>query len=285
MQVGRPEAAQQSWRSTVTGRVDVTHVFLHGERRALRTYLPPGYEHGDADHPLLVMFDGQNLFDRATASYGMEWGLDETVEAMVGAGELPGLVIAGLDSPRDAMARYAEYTGWDWTLGEQPVRGVGASVADFVVAEVLPYLRRTYRITRDRARVGLAGSSMGGAMTLLTGLRHPQAFGRLLAFSPVLLDVPMRGHVLRAQLRATGFAPDTWVYLDMGGAEQLGYVEHPERLVAQLHALEAACAQSVAPPQRLVVRAIPGAGHDELAWGARAGEVLRWAFGGGPAPA
>jgi enterochelin esterase-like enzyme len=284
MQVGRPAAAPEAWRSTVTGRVDVTHVQLHGERRALRTYLPPGYERSEGEHPLLVMFDGQNLFDRATTSYGMEWGLDETVEAMVGAGELPGLVIAGLDSPRDPMARYAEYTGWDWALGEQPVRGIGTSVADLVVSEVLPYLRRAYRVSADRAMVGLAGSSMGGAMTLLTGLRHPQAFGRLLAFSPVLLDAPMRGHVLRAQLRATGFAPHTWVYLDMGGAEQLGYVEHPDRLVAQLRALEEACAQCVAPPEQLVTRVIPGAAHDELAWGARAGEVLRWAFGGGPAP-
>ena len=47
----------------------------------------------------------------------------------------------------------------------------------------------------------------------------------------------------------------------------------------------AAVANSVRPPGSDVVsRVIPGAGHDERAWGARFGEVLLWAFADGQVP-
>ena len=37
-------------------------------QRDVSVYLPPGYEHGNGrDYPLLVLQDGQNLFDPETA--------------------------------------------------------------------------------------------------------------------------------------------------------------------------------------------------------------------------
>ncbi|MCU0300283.1 MAG: alpha/beta hydrolase-fold protein [Candidatus Nanopelagicales bacterium] len=285
MAIGRTGDDERPWRSTVTGRVDVTHVLHRGERRAVRTYLPPGYERDDRDHPVLVMFDGQNLFDRSTTAFGMEWGIDETVDALVTEGRIPGLVVVGIDSPQDPWGRYAEYTAWDWMLDGRPITADGAATADLLAEQVVPLVRRTYRVAQDRTRVGLAGSSMGGYMTLYAGLRHPALFGRLLAFSPVLLDEPMRGSLLRDHLVHTGFAPGTWVSLDMGGAEHLGYVDHPDRLVEDLEATAAACRASVRPPERLAARVVPGAAHDELAWGARFADVLLWAFFDGPEPA
>jgi alpha-glucosidase len=272
------------WRSTITGRVDVTTLLRAGERRAVRTYLPPGYEASGRDYPVLYMFDGQNLFDRTTTAYGMEWGVDEVVEELVATGRMPGIVVVGVDSPPSPQRRYAEYTAWDWMFEGLPVHADGAATADFLVDQVIPYVQSTYRVARDRRRVGLSGSSMGGYMTLYVGARHPDAFGRLLAFSPVVLDEPMAGHELRAYLVHRGFDPGTWVYLDMGAAEDLSYIDHPDRLVANLAETAGAVAASVRPPERLVSRVVPGAAHDELAWGARLAEVLLWAFADGPAP-
>lgn len=287
MGVGRAGADDDGrpWRSTVTGRVGVTHLMLRGRRRAVRTYLPPGYEHSGEKYPVLFMFDGQNLFDRTTTQFGMEWGIDETQEELVAAGRMPGVIVVGIDSPAGPWQRYAEYTAWDWSLDGRTVVARGDATAEFLVDQVWPYVRRTYPVTDDRAQVGLAGSSMGGYMTLYAGMRHTDLFGRLLAFSPVLLDEPMGGGRLRAALAADGFDPGTWVYLDMGGAEDLGYIDHPDRLVEDLRRTTEAVVGSARPPQRVVSRVIPGAAHDELAWGARFGEVLLWAFAGGPTPA
>ena len=283
--MGRDDVHQdRPWRSTLTGRVDVTFLMRSGVRRAVRTYLPPGYEHSDRDLPVLYMFDGQNLFDRSTTAFGMEWGIDETLERLVGEGATHGVVVVGIDSPLDPAQRYAEYTAWDWMREGTPVRADGAATADFLVDQVIPYVQRTYRVARDRSRVGLAGSSMGGYMTLFTGVRHAPVFGRLLAFSPVVLDEPMAGHHLHEMLSHAAFPSDTWVYLDMGSAEELGYVEHPGRLVENLAETTAAIRASAVPPERLVSRVIAGATHDEHAWGARFAEVLLWAFAGGPDP-
>jgi predicted alpha/beta superfamily hydrolase len=285
MAVGRNESPHDPpWRSTISGRVDVTHLMRGDQRRAVRTYLPPGYEQSTREYPVLYMFDGQNLFDRTTTAFGMEWGIDETLEALVAQGRTEGVVVVGVDSPADPWGRYAEYTAWDWVLDGTPVVARGDTTAAFLVEQVLPYVQRTYRVASDRARVGLAGSSMGGYMTLYVGLRHPHEFGQLLAFSPVLLDRPMRGGALRDLIIRTGFEPDTSVYLDMGSAEQLGYTDHPGLLVADLAATTAAVGAAARPPDALVSRVVPGATHDELAWGARFGEVLLWAFAGGPAP-
>jgi predicted alpha/beta superfamily hydrolase len=285
MLTGRGEAADlPAWRSTITGRVDVTHLLRAGERRAVRVYLPPGYEMGDREYPVLYMFDGQNLFDRTTTAFGMEWGIDETIEGLVDAGRFPGVVVVGVDSPVAPMQRYAEYTAWDWMLGGEPVVAQGAATADFLVEQVIPYVQATYRVARDRARVGLAGSSMGGYMTLFTGVRHPEVFGRLLAFSPILLDEPMAGHELRDFIVHRGFDRATWVYLDMGDAEELSYIDHPDRVVENLAETTAAVARSARPPKRLVSRVIPAARHDELAWGERFGDALLWAFADGPEP-
>jgi enterochelin esterase-like enzyme len=284
MAIGRAGDDDRPWRSTITGRVDVTHLLHRGERRAVRTYLPPGYEQSDREYPVLLMFDGQNLFDRTTTAYGMEWGIDETLESQVATGRIPGAVVVGVDSPADPWRRYAEYTAWDWMLDGRPVPADGAATADFLAEQVMPHIQQAYRVARDRARVGLGGSSMGGYMTLYAGLRHPSLFGRLLAFSPVLLDEPMRGGALRDHLVRTGFAPGTWVSLDMGDAEDLGYIDLPDRLVEDLEATAAACRAAVRPPERLVARIVRGAGHDEVAWGARFADVLRWAFFDGPDP-
>jgi predicted alpha/beta superfamily hydrolase len=285
MALGRGDAdGQPPWRSTVSGRVDVTHLMLGGRRRAVRIYLPPGYEQSDLDYPVLFMFDGQNLFDRTTTQFGMEWGIDETQEALVGAGRTDGVVVVGIDSAAGPRQRYAEYTAWDWHLDGRPVHARGSATAAFLVEQVLPYVQGSYRVTNDRAQVGLAGSSMGGYMALYTGMRHTELFGRLLAFSPVLLDEPMGGGRLRAALATEGFDPGTWVYLDMGDREELGYSDDPRRLVEDLRRTSEAVAGAARPPQRVVSRVIPGAAHDELAWGARFGEVLLWAFADGPAP-
>jgi predicted alpha/beta superfamily hydrolase len=307
MPTGREDAGIPDWRCTITGRVDVTHLLRRGRRRAVRCYLPPGYEDSDREYPVLYMFDGQNLFDRTTSAFGMEWGIDETVEAITGAGaaggpaggvrgvgeardhearpgSFDGAIIVGVDSPIDPWGRYAEYTAWDWSLEGRPVHADGLATAGFLVEQVIPYVRATYRAAGDPSRVGLAGSSLGGAMTLFVGARHPQVFGRLLAFSPVLLDEPMGGSWLREELRIRGFDPASRVYLDMGDAEELDYVDHPDRLVADLRHTTSAIEASSRPPAELVSRIIPGGVHNELAWGARFGEVLLWAFGNGPVP-
>ena len=67
-----------------TGPTDVASAFL-GPKRHVEIWLPPGYDDAPGTrYPVLYMHDGQNLFDQAT-SFGGEWRVDETMEAVAGA--------------------------------------------------------------------------------------------------------------------------------------------------------------------------------------------------------
>jgi enterochelin esterase-like enzyme len=270
------------WASTITGRVDVTTLMRAGERQVVRTFLPAGYENTDRDYPVLYMFDGHNLFDRATSAFGSEWRIDETLTDMQARGQVEGVVVVGIDAAPDAAGRYSQYSAWDWTGPDgQPVAATGRTTADFLVETVMPYVNRTYRVRPGRAATALGGSSMGGYMTLFVGTRHTEHFGTLLSFSPAVLRTPMRADLLFDYMQHHPLAPGTRVYLDMGDAEELSYATS-EALVACLWRTRDVVAGM--GPAELVARVIPGAAHNEDSWAARFGEVICWAFAGGPPP-
>ena len=52
----------------------------HADPRRVVVWLPSTYRTGGPRHAVLYMHDGQNLFDKKTAGYGMEWEIDETLE-------------------------------------------------------------------------------------------------------------------------------------------------------------------------------------------------------------
>jgi hypothetical protein len=78
-----------------------------GNKRALRIYLPPSYgENAAKRYPVLYMHDGQNLFDAKTASYGVEWGIDETVNRLVATGAMDEVIVVGIDNTPDRIPEY-----------------------------------------------------------------------------------------------------------------------------------------------------------------------------------
>lgn len=266
------------WASTITGRVDVTTLLRAGERQVVRVFLPTGYETSGRDYPVLYMFDGHNLFDRATSAFGAEWRIDETLTQLQATGALDGLIVVGIDAPDTAAGRYSHYSAWDWTgPGGEPVTATGATTADFIVDTLMPYVQTTYRVRTGRSHTAIGGSSMGGYMTLYVGYRHADRFGVLLSFSPAVLADPMRGDLLFEFLAQRDLPPGTRIYLDMGDAEELSYTT-PEDLVARLW--ETRDAVAATGPAELQARIVPGAAHNEDAWAARFGDVVVWAFRG-----
>src|SRR5947209_19908625 len=55
----------------------------YADPRRVVVWLPSGYRAHGAKHAVLYMHDGQNLFDKATAGYGMEWQIDETLDRLI----------------------------------------------------------------------------------------------------------------------------------------------------------------------------------------------------------
>lgn len=250
--------------------------------RTVRVSLPVGYSESDTTYPVIYMFDGQNLFDPSTATYGKSWDLGRVMGRLTSEDPDLAAVIVGIDSPDDKLDRCADYTVWDWTFrlrpeadDGRPIIATGRETAAWLLEAVKPWAEHTFRIHHDPEFVTIAGSSLGGYMSLYTEARFPGQFGSVLAFSPAVLDFPMHGDRLRAFLANRAAPHPARIYLDMGDAEDLEYIEDSQVLVTSLSPLVTSL--QVSGHSEIAVRVVPGAGHDEPAWGARFADAYRWA--------
>jgi enterochelin esterase-like enzyme len=76
--------------------------------------------------------------------------------------------------------------------GSQRIRDLSCSqnFAHFLVKELLPEVRRRYRVTADPKHVVVGGSSLGGLASACAGLMHPQTFGNILSLSGAYWYIP-----------------------------------------------------------------------------------------------
>ena len=152
-----------------------------GRTRRVLVYLPADYARQPRRrYPVLYLRDGQNVFDAAT-SYSGEWGVDETLDRLRAAGQDPtGSIVVAVDN--DPQHRSDEYI--PWRNAEIKAGGQGSSYVDFLALTLKPYVDAHYRTQPDAAHTGVAGSSLGGLISVYAALKYPRVFGRVGAFSP-----------------------------------------------------------------------------------------------------
>ena len=229
-----------------------------GNRRDVHVYLPPSYGHSGRHYPVVYMHDGQNLFDHAM-SFAGEWGVDETMERI--AHEGVEAIIVGV--PNMGPARTSEYSPYrDDRMGG----GQGEAYLRFLTDTLKPRVDAQFRTRREAEHTGLAGSSMGGLISLYGFLRRPDVFGFAGVMSPSLWFA--RGAIFGDLHRINSW--EGRLYLDTGTAEGRPQVRHTREMVRLLR-------RKAAHP-RLQLRYVEdkGAGHNEAAWAARFERAIRW---------
>jgi len=145
--------------------------------RRIWIYLPPGYKNSAKRYGVLYMHDGQNLFDAAT-SYSGEWGVDEYLDSIFKKGKKE-VVVVGIDN--GLSKRMSEYNPWEF---ENFGKGEGDKYVDFLVKNLKPFIDTHYRTLNNKANTYIAGSSMGGLISLYAVLKYPNVFGGVGIFSP-----------------------------------------------------------------------------------------------------
>jgi predicted alpha/beta superfamily hydrolase len=251
------------------GRVDGTVKVMEGvrspelgNRRDVLVHLPPSYGSTGRRYPVVYMHDGQNLFDPDT-SFGEEWAVDRTMES-AGRDGLEAIVVG---IPNLGEARLDEYSPWrDRRHG---AGGRGAAYADFIVHTLKPMVDRDFRTLPGREGTGIAGSSMGGLISLYAFFRHPAAFGFAGVMSPALW---FGGRSVFPYVAERPFTPGR-LYLDVGtneGSEALGDVRRMRDLLAR---------KGYRAGRDLLYVVEMGGQHNERAWARRLRRALHFLRG------
>ncbi len=222
--------------------------------RTVYVYLPREAEEDPrARFPVLYMFDGHNVFFDEDATYGKSWGMGEFLDDA----DVP-LIVAAVDCDhRPPHGRLSEYSPFSFTDAEfGRVTGRGKLFMDWLTGTLKPRIDRRYPTLPDRETTWIAGSSMGGLMSLYAVTAYNHVFSRAAALSPSVWLVRNRMEQL---IRASEFLPGTVVYTDYGSRE-LG--NHADMLHCFLRTAAALADKGVAVTSRIV----PGGEHCEACW-------------------
>ena len=174
--------------------------------RRVWIYLPGDYAVSKKRYPVLYMHDGQNVFDDAT-SYAGEWGVDECIDSMKNK-----CIVVAIDNGADK--RINEYCPYDFSLKSLGLskadtlnKGEGSLYIDFLVKTLKPFIDKKYNTLKDKKNTFIAGSSMGGLISMYAALKYPKVFGGAGVFSPafwvgpkIFDDIKSKGEKVKSKI-------------------------------------------------------------------------------------
>lgn len=154
--------------------------------------LPLNYDSAK-QYSVLYMHDGQMLFKDLPTWNGQSWKVDSIINAEVANGKIEDLILVGIanisairhsnyfpekpflniSSPlRDSVAASKR--------GAYPLFGKAVNSDDylkFLVYELKPFIDKNYSTRREKEHNYIAGSSMGGLISMYAFFEYPEVFG------------------------------------------------------------------------------------------------------------
>ena len=237
--------------------------------RNVLVYLPPGYGlDAERRYPVLYMHDGQNLINPEDAFGGIVWGVDETAQMLILTEQIEPLIIVGIYNSGEK--RIDEYTPVRSVGGRMRGRGGNADAyGRMIIEELKPFIDKEYLTKTGREYTGLGGSSLGGLVSLHLGFKRPDVFSRLAVMSP---SVWWANNQIIRETAMIGERLPLRIWLDIGRREGT-------RIKHQVRALkEILLANGWRNNLDLAYYEFPEARHEETAWAARFGEVLKFLY-------
>ena len=223
--------------------------------------LPPSYGQGNQRYPVVYMHDGQNLFDPAT-SYAGDWNLLATLAELAEEG-LEAIVVGIANTGRFRRYEYSPFRDAEHGGGD------GDRYLAFVTDTVRARVDRDFRTLTGPETTVVAGSSMGGLISLYALYRRPDVFGGAAVFSPSawFAEDALIG------LAAAEPPPAGRLYLDVGTAESAVLVSSVRRL------RDALVNAGLEEGERFRYVEDQGADHHETHWGRRVRDALPFLLG------
>lgn len=161
--------------------------------RNVEVWLPDGYSPGKK-YAVLYMHDGQMLYDASTSWNKQAWDVDDVATQLFQEGKIQDMIVVGVWN--GGKTRHADY------FPQKPFESLTSDQKDFVVkqlqnmgrtaesfqpvsdnylkflvTELKPFIDKKYSVYTDRKHTFIAGSSMGGLISMYAICEYPQIFG------------------------------------------------------------------------------------------------------------
>jgi len=184
---------------------DVPHGVLHEDwypssvykmSRRFFIYTPPGYQAGTARYPVLYLLHGGGNDEEAWSEMGRA---TQIFDNLLAAGKIvPMLVVMGNGNGVQAASQSYQPSPPFAVAGPNGAPSWSLRWPLTIVADLIPYVDKTYRTKADREDRAITGLSMGGAQAAYTGLNNLDDFAWVGTFSggfPLLpglvVNIPM----------------------------------------------------------------------------------------------
>lgn len=265
----------------------------HADPRRVIVWLPAHYSDNGMPYAVLYMHDGQNLFDKATAGYGMEWQVDEVASQLMRDGKMRQAIVVGIWNTPKRLREYVPSKAFDRLPPQymERVRGLygGDPLSDgylkFIVSELKPAIDQRFNVRRDRDNTLIMGSSMGALISLYAINQYPHIFGGAGMVSthwPLFLAEPGKDRTdAEVSVVASSFEAYLRQSLALPKAHRL-YFDHgtetldPQYAVYQQRIDRIVAAKGYRQGRNWVTRNFPGQEHNEKSWASRVDVPLQF---------
>lgn len=269
---------------------------LRIHQRLIHVYLPPDYHTSGKSYPVIYLHDGVQMFN---TDGNNEYHLDETLESLIQAGKLEGVIAVGIDHSDN---RWDELSPWinrnmdrwfAWNA-RSAEGGEGDQYLDFVINTLKPVVDQRYRTLPDRENTAIGGGSMGGIISLYAGLKYPQVFSSVIMFSPVLWFGEVDGAWLSNNqiinyINRNPVPQNVKFFAYIGTAECAGRridvldakgrpVTYPQVLLEGVQVLVKTLKVRGVPAENIKYIENPGGVHQPYMWGYYFDDALLWLY-------
>lgn len=187
--------AQNPLPKVVSGTLERIENFQSGyvTARNIDIWLPEGYSH-TKKYSVLYMHDGQMLFDPDLTWNKQAWNIDDVASELLSNRKTKEFILVGIWN--GGPMRHQDYfpqkpfeqlTQKDKDTVIAQLQRVGRTneifmpqsdaYLKFIVNELKPYIDKKYAVYTNRENTYLAGSSMGGLISLYAICEYPEIFG------------------------------------------------------------------------------------------------------------
>jgi len=252
------------------------------DARNVDVWLPEEYS-PDKKYDVLYMHDGQALFDSTLMWNKQEWGADEVLCKLLAQKQIKDCIIVGIWNT--GSKRFPEYfpqkAFYSMSLEDQqkilaigrdkgtPLIGTGPfsdNYLKFLVTELKPYIDAHFSTLRDQGHTFIAGSSMGGLISMYAICEYPNIFGGAACMSThwpgifTTVDNPIPTAFLQYLKTHLPSPKNHKIYFDYG-SKTLDAMYKPYQL--QADSIMQAADYTY---KNWITREYPGADHSERSW-------------------